>query len=110
MNSLADKIIFLTGGASGIGQACATAYARAGASLFVIDSHAGNLQETLDCLGPPHAGMVGNVSREADVQQAIEMGLQLFGRLDASTTTRVSLTRPNRSMRQAKPNGKHYCR
>jgi NAD(P)-dependent dehydrogenase (short-subunit alcohol dehydrogenase family) len=83
MSALTDKIIFLTGGATGIGNACARAYARAGARVFILDHDAETLQATLTELGPPHAGAVGNVGVGSDVQQAMETARQTFGRLDA---------------------------
>jgi meso-butanediol dehydrogenase / (S,S)-butanediol dehydrogenase / diacetyl reductase len=83
MGVLSDKIILLTGGASGIGAACAEAYSRAGATLFIIDRDPAALAGQLARLGDPHAGYVGDVQRGTDVQQAIETALARFGRLDA---------------------------
>ncbi|MRS60390.1 SDR family NAD(P)-dependent oxidoreductase [Larkinella terrae] len=82
MASLTDKIIFLTGGASGIGEACADAYVRAGAKLFVMDRDETALQTLLNRLGNDHDGIVGNVQRADDVRQAIDQARQRFGRLD----------------------------
>ncbi|MFC5411939.1 SDR family NAD(P)-dependent oxidoreductase [Larkinella bovis] len=82
MTSLTDKIIFLTGGASGIGEACADAYVRAGAKLFVMDRNETALQTLLNRLGNDHDGFAGDVQRATDVQRAIDHALQRFGRLD----------------------------
>ncbi len=40
MKLLTNKVIFLTGGASGIGESCSIAYHKAGATLFVFDKNA----------------------------------------------------------------------
>ncbi|RRB04410.1 SDR family NAD(P)-dependent oxidoreductase [Larkinella rosea] len=82
MASLTDKIIFLTGGASGIGEACADAYVRAGANLFVMDRDETALQTLLNRLGTDHDGTVGDVQRVDDVKRAIEKTITRFGRLD----------------------------
>ncbi|GAB3911775.1 SDR family oxidoreductase [Larkinella knui] len=82
MTQLTGKVIFLTGGASGIGEACADAYVRAGASLFVMDRDETALATLLDRLGSEHAGMVGEVQRGASVQKAMEQALDRFGRID----------------------------
>ncbi len=79
---LSDKVIFLTGGASGIGAYCAEAYARAGASLFVMDRDKIALTTLLDRLGEGHDGFVGDVQRGEDVQQAMQQSLHRFGKLD----------------------------
>jgi NAD(P)-dependent dehydrogenase (short-subunit alcohol dehydrogenase family) len=83
MGQLDGKSIFLTGGASGIGAACADAYARAGAKVFVFDKAETALTDLLARLGPPHAGLTGDVARGEDVRRAIERAVETFGGLDA---------------------------
>ena len=51
MNSLDGKSAFVTGGASGIGQATALAYAERGARVLVADVDADGAQETLRLIG-----------------------------------------------------------
>ncbi|AQG81975.1 SDR family NAD(P)-dependent oxidoreductase [Spirosoma montaniterrae] len=99
MGTLANRIIFLTGGASGIGEACATAYASAGASVFILDNQPDRLTETLARLGSPHAGFAGDVSYEADVKAAVEQALQTFGRIDAIHNNAGSAS-PSKSLDQ----------
>ena len=48
--SLSDKVIMITGGASGIGRATAIACARAGAKLILVDINEKGLEETLSLL------------------------------------------------------------
>lgn len=82
MIKLTDKVVFLTGGASGIGEACADAYVQAGAKLFVMDRDEEALRKLLGRLGSTHDGCVGNVQQTDDVRQVIEQALARFGRLD----------------------------
>jgi NAD(P)-dependent dehydrogenase (short-subunit alcohol dehydrogenase family) len=45
---LAGQTVIVTGGGSGIGRATARRAAREGASVGVLDRHAGNAEETVD--------------------------------------------------------------
>ncbi|NIG54488.1 SDR family NAD(P)-dependent oxidoreductase [Chitinophaga sp. Cy-1792] len=78
---LADKIIFLTGGAAGIGWECAKAYARNGAIVCIADIHA-DLSARVAELGEKHIGIHCNIGNEGSVKSAIERAVQTFGRLD----------------------------
>nr|WP_293840766.1 SDR family oxidoreductase [uncultured Arsenicibacter sp.] len=82
MSVLLDKVVLITGGASGIGQSCARAYARAGAHVVVLDRDADALSGLLKELGAGHTGITGDVQLGADVKQAIDTALTQFGRLD----------------------------
>ena len=46
MNRFDDKRVFVTGAASGIGQATATRFASEGASLYLTDLNEGGLADT----------------------------------------------------------------
>lgn len=82
MKVLADKLIFLTGGAAGIGRACAKAYLKAGASLAVLDRDETALRQLTDELGiAALSTFVGDVGVERDVQLALEKTIELHGRL-----------------------------
>lgn len=79
---LADKIILITGGASGIGAACAKAYAREGAIVFIIDKDQSNLESLLMSLGGKHNGFCADVKDGTSVKNAIDKCLQFYGKLD----------------------------
>jgi meso-butanediol dehydrogenase/(S,S)-butanediol dehydrogenase/diacetyl reductase len=83
MQSLNDKVIFITGGASGIGAHCAQAYAKAGAKLLVFDKDETALSGLMAELGSVHVSFCGNVQRETDIKNAFELTLNQFGRIDA---------------------------
>lgn len=82
MGPLSNKIVFITGGASGIGASCADAYVRAGASLFIFDCDEKALSAQLTQLGPQHTGSVGDVQYGPDVEAAFKQLRQRFGQLD----------------------------
>ena len=80
---LKNKIILITGGASGIGQACAMAYVQEGATVVVIDKDAAALQALKEQLNEPHSFLTADVTNGAAVQEAIAAILQKYGQLDA---------------------------
>lgn len=53
MQSLADKIVWITGAGSGIGRACAVAFAGAGARVALTGRRADALAETAATIGDP---------------------------------------------------------
>ncbi|KAM5566560.1 short-chain dehydrogenase reductase ATA1 [Rosa sericea] len=77
---LVNKVAVITGGARGIGAAVAKLFARNGAHVVIAD--------ILDDLGAALADSIGaryihcDVSKEADVESAIELALRWTGQLD----------------------------
>ena len=87
MNSLDGKSAFVTGGASGIGQATALAYAERGARVLVADVDADGAQETLRLigLGDSEANFVNcDVGDAASVEAAVNRCVELYGRIDCA--------------------------
>src|SRR6266498_3187292 len=82
-NDLEGKIILLTGGASGIGRECATAYAREGATVAILDRNFEEAKGTAKELGNRSSAYHADVSDGAGIQTAIAAILKDFGRLDA---------------------------
>jgi NAD(P)-dependent dehydrogenase (short-subunit alcohol dehydrogenase family) len=83
--SLAGKVAFVTGGASGIGRVTALAFARQGATVVVADIDAQGSRDTARMIGDlgGRALAVGcDVTRGADVQAALTKTVEAFGRLD----------------------------
>ncbi|AYL96443.1 SDR family NAD(P)-dependent oxidoreductase [Mucilaginibacter celer] len=83
MNQLLNKVILITGGASGIGLACAEAYIREGATVFIMDVNERALNHVLGLFGSNHKGIAGDVSKSADVKAALDEIRKHYGRLDA---------------------------
>ena len=85
--SFAGKVAFVTGAASGIGQAAALAFARAGASVVVADLAEEAYQETASLIersGGRAVAVRCDVTRSEDVQAALQQAVDAFGRLDVA--------------------------
>ena len=81
---LNEKIIFLTGGSSGIGYKCALAYAQEGAHIALISNNIKEINSVLMVLGNKrHIGIYCDVSNEDDVKLSLEKTIQHYGKLDA---------------------------
>ncbi|MFZ4517554.1 MAG: SDR family NAD(P)-dependent oxidoreductase [Microthrixaceae bacterium] len=85
MDRFADKVVLLTGAASGIGRATAERLASEGASLAITDVNAEGLEETATTcrdLGARVLSMVGDVGDEASVRDTVASTVAEFGGLD----------------------------
>jgi NAD(P)-dependent dehydrogenase (short-subunit alcohol dehydrogenase family) len=80
---LQDRVIFLTGGSTGIGRECAIAYAREGATVAIVDIDGSGAEQAATELGPGHLGLQCDVASGPAVQAAIARTLTTYGRLNA---------------------------
>ncbi len=80
---LAGKVIFLTGGAQGIGRACAVAYAAAGAHVAIADRNLTAAESTASELPLKSLATLCDVGDGESVEAAIQKTVEIFGRLDA---------------------------
>ena len=84
---LAGKAVLVTGGASGIGRACAMAFAAEGAKVAVADVAAEGGSETLRLLRE-HGGeavfVEADVSRASDAERTVAKAVAAFGRVDCA--------------------------
>ena len=79
------KVAIITGGASGIGRACAFAIGREGADVAIFDLQAESGQRTADALiaeGKKAAFFKVDVSDDRGVQEAVSHTIAHFGRID----------------------------
>lgn len=86
MYDLKERVILVTGGTSGIGEACTELFARSGAKVLTmsIQEEAGEaLAGKLSAEGHQCLFHFGDVSKEEDVKAAVQMAVERFGRLDA---------------------------
>jgi NAD(P)-dependent dehydrogenase (short-subunit alcohol dehydrogenase family) len=82
MNQLKNKGGVVTGAASGIGKAIATAFIEAGASVLLCDLNAKALGDVTRELGDRARGRVTDVSDESQVEGAMREAREAFGSLD----------------------------
>src|ERR1700761_857581 len=82
IKTLENKVIFLTGGATGIGRECALAYGRHGALVAVVDRNFKDAQQTAAEVGGESIAVQGDVSDGSAVQAAVQTTLSKFGRID----------------------------
>jgi NAD(P)-dependent dehydrogenase (short-subunit alcohol dehydrogenase family) len=85
MNRLHDKVVLVTGAASGIGRATALRFAAEGAHIAALDQHQDGVAETAATIGAAGGQalpIVANVARGEQVEQAVTQVLKVWGRLD----------------------------
>ena len=87
MNKLLDKTVFITGGLSGIGKACALTAAKEGANVVVADMKSDTVDKDMADIikeNPKAIFITCDVSSFADMQSAIEKAVKTFGSLDVA--------------------------
>ena len=82
---LKDKIALVTGGARGIGLACARAFARDGAAVVIADVNGDGARASADEIAKTGArtlALAVNVADPASVQAMVAAVIEKFGRID----------------------------
>lgn len=82
MGKLAGKVAIITGGTSGIGRAAVHLFVAEGARVLIADIQDDKGKRLVEELGTSAAYVHADVSREADIDAALDHALQKFGRLD----------------------------
>lgn len=85
--SFKEQVALVTGAASGIGLATATAFAEAGAAVVLVDRNESAIKALADDLikaGYKALGLCCDVSDEQQVKDMIDTTVSSFGRLDAA--------------------------
>jgi len=82
VSALKDKIVLVTGAASGIGRATAHACARAGACLVLADREDAGLVLTREIAGAVFVR--ADVRQTGEVENAVRQAVSRFGRLDGA--------------------------
>jgi NAD(P)-dependent dehydrogenase (short-subunit alcohol dehydrogenase family) len=79
------KVAFVTGATSGIGQACAIAFANAGAKVVCVGRKAEALDDVenkIRALGAETLTIKSDLARENEAQRVVEQAIQSFGGID----------------------------
>lgn len=82
MNRFENKVVLITGAASGIGKATAARFAAEGAKLVLVDRNQVTLEEVANSLNTETLVQVADVGEERAVQAVIDATLATFGQLD----------------------------
>ncbi|ARF18238.1 3-hydroxybutyrate dehydrogenase [Sporosarcina ureae] len=77
-----DKILLITGAAQGIGFEISKAFAEAGAVVVLTDVNEDKVIEAAGALGGRAFGLKCDVTKEEDIQEAIDEAIARFGRID----------------------------
>lgn len=77
-----NKVVLITGGASGLGWAAAQGFASEGAHVVVADLRADAAVGRAAALGSSHLGLAGDVADEDHVTRLVQHTLGRYGRLD----------------------------
>ncbi|MDP4275774.1 MAG: SDR family NAD(P)-dependent oxidoreductase, partial [Bacteroidota bacterium] len=99
MKKLENKTIFITGGLSGIGKACAIAAAKEGANIVVADlksDKANMAMEEIKQENPKAIFIECDVSIYKQVESAIQKTVSLFSTLDVALNNAGISGEPNK--------------
>jgi NAD(P)-dependent dehydrogenase (short-subunit alcohol dehydrogenase family) len=81
MRRFEGRVVFVTGGASGLGEAAAQRFADEGAKVVIADVNADAAEKAASAL-PDAMAVVVDVSDSSSVQAAIDATVQQYGQLD----------------------------
>jgi len=98
--NLKEKVALITGGATGIGRACATALATAGAKVAILDvnEHAGHAAaDSLRRLSSDAFFERCDITKEHEISKALETVVARFGRLDIAVNSAGTIAPSNDS-------------
>lgn len=96
---LGGKVIFLTGGADGIGRECALAYVREGARVAIADINHDKASSTAAELGADAFAIRCDLRDGESVRRAVEAAMEHYGRIDA-VHNNAGITGPTRPLHE----------
>lgn len=90
-----DKVVLITGAGSGLGYACAVAFANAGAKVAITDISQNALDKAIVALrdtGTEVLGLLNDASDSGDVDILLDAIITRFGRLDIAVNNAGTAT------------------
>ncbi len=82
MGRLDGKVAFITGAGTGIGRAIALAFVREGAKVALVGRRSEPLQAVASEAGQSALAIPADVSKQEDIDCALDKAVSRFGRLD----------------------------
>ncbi|MBV6432381.1 MAG: 2-dehydro-3-deoxy-L-rhamnonate dehydrogenase (NAD(+)) [Bryobacteraceae bacterium] len=79
---LTGQVAVVTGAATGIGEAIAARFAKAGAAVGIADINAEGARAVAAALGAPHFALPFDITSSSDVERAVNQVVAEHGRLD----------------------------
>ncbi len=81
-NSLAEKVVIITGASSGIGAACARLLAREGCKLTLAARSLDKMEKLADELPAESLVLRADMTQPADIENMVQHTVERFGRID----------------------------
>jgi len=81
--SLADRVVVIIGGTTGLGLSAAQACIRSAGRVVVVGRNAQNVQQAAELLGEAGVAMIGDATEPETAAGAIDRAIEHFGRFDA---------------------------
>lgn len=80
--SLEGKVALITGAGSGFGEGMAKRFAKGGAKVVIVDRDKAGAERVAGEIGDAALAVAADISKEADVDAAVEAALSKFGKVD----------------------------